>query len=130
MPNVLISELDASAALATGDMFLVQHAAGPPAEYCTATQVSDYVTKTALATSFIFSSGARVSSAGNFTFGAGSALATTATVGYVMIQSCAGVPTGVPVGFGAGNIPIVFDTTNLRLYAYTPSGAWKMAQFA
>lgn len=42
MPNVLISELDASGTLASGDMFLVQHAAGPPAEFCTAAQIAAY----------------------------------------------------------------------------------------
>lgn len=48
MPNVLISELDASPALVGTDQLLVQHAAGPPAENCTMTQVSAFV----LATSF------------------------------------------------------------------------------
>lgn len=43
MPNVLISELDPSPTLASGDMFLVQHAAGPPAEFCTADQVAAFV---------------------------------------------------------------------------------------
>lgn len=130
MPNVLISELSQKAALASGDYFLVQPAAGPPADYCFASQITTYVMQTSLATGVVLASGAAIKSAGNFTLGGGVALATTATVGYVMIQSCAGVPSGVPIGFGAGNIPIVFDTTNFRLYAYTTSGAWKMAQFA
>lgn len=130
MPNVLISELDASAALISTDLLLVQHAAGPPAEYCTAAQVAAFTNRTALATAIILASGGTISSAGNFTLGGGTALATTATVGYVMVQSCAGAPTGVPVGFGAGNVPIVIDTTNFRIYAYMPSGAWKMAQMA
>ncbi len=130
MPNVLISELDQKAALANGDYFLVQPAAGAPAEYVLASQVATYVQQTALATGIVLASGAHISSAGNFTLGAGTPLATTATVGYVMVQSCAGVPTGVPVGFGAGNVPIVIDTTNFRIYAYMPSGAWKMAQLA
>lgn len=42
MPNVLISELDASPAVVSTDVFLVQHAAGPPAEYCTAAQVKAF----------------------------------------------------------------------------------------
>ena len=130
MPNVLISELDQSGTLASGDLFLVQHAAGPPAEYCTATQIEQYVNRTALATGFTLASGGKISSAGNFTLGGGTALATNATVGYVMVTSCAGVPTGAPVGFAAGNIPIQIDTTNFRIYAYMPSGAWKMAQLA
>lgn len=125
MPNVLISELDASAALASGDMFLVQHAAGPPADFCTATQIANYVMQTALATGVVLASGAVISSAGNYTLGAGAALATTATVGYVMITSCAGAPTGVPVGFGVGNMPIQYDTTNNKLWIYAASGAWR-----
>lgn len=129
MPNVLISELDAHTAIVSGDYFLVQPAAGPPAEYALASQIATYVQQTALATGIVLASGARIQSAGNYTLGAGTALATNATVGFVMIQSCAGVPSGAPVGFGAGNVPIVFDTTNFRLYAYTTSGAWKMAQF-
>ena len=125
MPNVLISELDQSAALASGSIFLVQPAAGPPAVYCTATQVATYGTETALATAMVFASGAAVYSAGNFTLGAGAALATTATVGYVMIQSCAGPPSGAPDGAADGNIPMIVDTTNFALYFYMPSGAWK-----
>jgi len=125
MPNVLISELDASSALASGDIFLVQHAAGPPAEYCTARQISTYVAQTSLATGVVLASGAAVKSAGNFTLGEGTALATNATVGYVMITSCAGKPTGVPVGFGAGNMPIQYDTTNNKLWVYAASGAWR-----
>lgn len=130
MPNVLISELDQVTALASGDYFLVQPAAGAPAKYALASQVATYVQQTALATGIVLASGGKISSAGNFTLGNGSALATNATVGFVMIDSCAGVPSGAPIGFAAGNIPIVFDTTNFRLYAYTTSGAWKMAQFS
>lgn len=125
MPNVLISELDLSPALATGDIFLVQHAAGPPADYCTATQVVDWVMQTSLATGIVLASGASVKSAGNISLGAGVALATNATVGYIMITSCAGTPTGVPVGFGVGNIPIQFDTTNNRLWVYAATGGWR-----
>lgn len=43
MPNVLISELDQIAAVVSGDVFLVQPEAGPPANYCTASQIATYV---------------------------------------------------------------------------------------
>jgi hypothetical protein len=49
------------------------------------------------------------------------ALATTATSGFLYIPTCAGAPTGVPAGF-TGTVPIVFDTTNNKLYVY--DGAW------
>ena len=62
-------------------------------------------------------------SAGQLTLGTGSALATSATEGYVCIPTCAGAPTGVPAGAGAGNLPLIYDTTNNKLYAY--NGAWK-----
>lgn len=127
MPNVLFSDLDQSGSLASGDIFPVLHAAGPPADYFTATQLGDYVTRTYTATAITVASGGTISSAGNYTLGAGTALATTATVGYVMVPSCAGIPTGIPVGFAAGNIPLVVDTTNFRVYCYMPSGAWRFA---
>lgn len=52
------------------------------------------------------------------------ALATSATVGFLMIPSCAGTPSGVPADIPTGQIPLVWDSTNLKLYAYT-GGAWK-----
>lgn len=125
MPNVLISELGASPALVGTDVIMVQHAAGPPAEQSTIAAVGTYVTQTALATGIVLASGAHIQSAGNYVLGAGTALATTATVGYVMIGSCAGQPSGVPVGFGAGNMPIQYDTTNNKLWVYAASGAWR-----
>jgi len=51
------------------------------------------------------------------------ALALNATQGFLFIPSCAGTPTGVPVA-KSGRVPIVFDTTGLKLWAYT-GGAWK-----
>lgn len=129
MPNVLISELDASPALVGTDVIMVQHAAGPPAEQSTIAAIAAYTNSTA-ATGIILASGAAIRSAGNFTLGNGTALATNATVGFFMIPSCAGVPSGAPIGFGAGNVPVIWDSTNFRMYAYTASGAWKMAQFA
>lgn len=60
--------------------------------------------------------------------GTGSAIATTATDGFLLIATCAGAPTGVPSNAGAGQIPVVFDKTNNRLYVY--DGGWISAAFA
>lgn len=49
------------------------------------------------------------------------ALATSATKGFLYIPTCAGAPTGVPQGW-AGTVPIVFDTTNNKIYVY--DGSW------
>lgn len=61
--------------------------------------------------------------ASNIVIGTGSALATTATTNHMMIPTCAGAPTGVPVGAGAGQLAVIYDTTNNFLYAY--NGGWK-----
>ena len=45
------------------------------------------------------------------------ALATTATDGFLYIPTMAGAPTGTPTSI-TGKVPIVFDTTNNRIYAY------------
>gem|GEM_PF-4313709 len=50
------------------------------------------------------------------------ALATTATDGFLYIPSSAGSPTGTPTT-QTGTVPIEYDTTNNRLYAYR-GGAW------
>ena len=63
------------------------------------------------------------SNTNNLCLGTGSALATSATTGHVCIPSCAGAPTGVPVGAGAGQLPMIYDTTNNFLYIY--NGGWK-----
>lgn len=60
---------------------------------------------------------------GDLRQGTGSAIATTATDGFFLISTCAGVPTGVPTNAGAGQIPLVYDKTNNKLYAY--NGGWK-----
>lgn len=54
----------------------------------------------------------------------GAALATTATAGWPCIPTCAGTPTGVPAATPAGTVPMVFDTTGVKLWIYT-GGAWK-----
>ena len=77
MPNVLISELDPSGTLASGDLFLVQHAAGPPAEYCTAVQIAAFSFSTKLA--LTGQSTATIATAGSVT------LASSA-VGYLVVS--------------------------------------------
>lgn len=52
----------------------------------------------------------------------GSALATTATTGFLYIPTCAGTPTGTPAA-NAGSVPLVYDTTGNALNIYR-GGAW------
>jgi hypothetical protein len=63
----------------------------------------------------------RITNAGNFAWGT-SALATSATNGFLYLSSMAGVPSGTPTSINSGaSIPIVYDSTDKRLYI--PSGA-------
>ena len=67
---------------------------------------------------------------GNVVIGAGSSLATTATNGFLCIPTCAGAPTvGPPTGaepaVPIGTVPLIYDTTNNRLYIRTPAGTWR-----
>lgn len=62
---------------------------------------------------------------GNVIIGAGTSLGTTATNGFLCIPTCSGPPTGNPVGVPLGTVPIVYDTTNNRLYIRTPGGTWR-----
>ena len=57
---------------------------------------------------------------GNVAIGS-AALATTATDGFLYVPTCAGTPTGVPTSKGS-TVPIVFDSTNNKLYVY--DGSW------
>lgn len=59
---------------------------------------------------------------GNQVLGSQVALATNATNGFTYIPTCVGTPTGVPTAF-TGKVPMVFDTTNGKLYLYS-GGAW------
>jgi len=62
---------------------------------------------------------------GNVILGSRAALATGAVDGFVHIESCPGTPTGVATTF-TGMVPMVYDTVNNRLMAY--SGArWQNA---
>lgn len=64
---------------------------------------------------------ASIDADGNHFLGVG-ALATNATTGFPYIPTCAGAPTGVPTA-KTGMVPIVYDSTNNKLYVY--NGAWK-----
>jgi hypothetical protein len=68
---------------------------------------------------------ASITAAGNFCAGAQSALATTATDGFLYVPTCAGTPTGTPTAI-SGMAPIVVNTTNNKLYFYS-GGAWRDA---
>ena len=122
--NVTILQLPTTVTMVTGDSIPAWSAAGASTYQAFATEVAKMVFGVT-ATAITIASGGTISSAGNFTIGGGAALATTATLGYVMIGSCAGQPTGVPVGFGVGNMPIQYDTTNNKLWVYAASGAWR-----
>lgn len=74
-------------------------------------------------TALMHAEGAGTGSDGSVAFN-DAALATNATVGFLMIPSCAGTPSGTPADIPTGQIPLVWDSTNLKLYAYT-GGAWK-----
>lgn len=59
----------------------------------------------------------------NVLFGDGTAAkATTATDGFLMIPTCAGPPTGVPAHLYSSSVPIIYDSTNNKLYVY--DGSW------
>ncbi len=62
----------------------------------------------------------------NLLLGSGSAIATNAVAGHLMIPTCAGTPTGAPTGAGAGAAAIIVDSTNNKLYFYSTS-AWRDA---
>lgn len=57
------------------------------------------------------------------------AIATDATAGFFWIAACAGAATGTPAATNTGRVPLVFDSTNGRLYAYY-GGAWKYGAIA
>lgn len=122
--NVTINVLATQSTVAAGDSFPAWSATGASTYQAFATQVAQRVFQTT-ATAITMASGAVISSAGNYTLGGGTALATNATVGYIMIGSCSGIPSGVPVGFGAGNMPVQYDTVNNKLWVYAASGVWR-----
>lgn len=60
---------------------------------------------------------------GNVIFGNGTAAkGTTATDSFLMIPTCAGPPTGTPAHLYNSSVPIIYDSTNNKLYVY--DGSW------
>lgn len=64
----------------------------------------------------------RITSDGDILFGPGS-LATTATLGFPFMPSCAGTPTGTPTSYAGAFIPFIYDLTNNNLKLY--NSGWK-----
>lgn len=58
---------------------------------------------------------------GNVVVGS-AAISTSATDGFLYLDSCAGTPSGVPTTY-TGRVAVVYDTTNNKLAVY--NGAWK-----
>ena len=65
---------------------------------------------------------------GNVVVGAGLTLATNATKGFLCIPTCSGAPTGIVSTIRPGTVPLIFDTTNRRLYIRVGTG-WIFSQF-
>lgn len=51
-------------------------------------------------------------------------LSTSATDGFFYLDSGTGTPTGTPTS-KTGRVPLYYDTTNNRLWVYSPSGSWR-----
>ena len=66
---------------------------------------------------------ARLQVAADVRVGTGTALATNATTGFLLIPGCAGTPTGDPTNDGVGAVALVYNTTNNLLYA-NDGGGW------
>jgi hypothetical protein len=59
------------------------------------------------------------------------ALATTATVGYVFHPTMNGTPTGVPSPLPTGQYPFIFDSSGtFKGWAYFGAFGWKSVTFA
>lgn len=68
----------------------------------------------------------RITAAGNVVVGT-AALSTSATDGFIYVDTCAGAPSGAPTTY-TGRCALVYDTTNNKLYIY--NGAWKSVTLA
>jgi len=67
----------------------------------------------------------RALQSGSVLAGAGAALSTSATDGFLYVPTCAGTPTGIPTA-QTGLAPIVINTTNNKLYFFS-GGSWRDA---
>ncbi len=123
-------------AYGTADLFLFRDAAATLAQrngtnaqtlrvYRSYTDPSNYSRLAATwntSTALLMAEGLGTGTDGNIAFN-DAALATGARLGYIMVPSAAGVSTGVPADIPTGQTPIVFDSTNKKIGAYT-GGAW------
>ena len=58
----------------------------------------------------------------------GSQMANASVDGFLQIPTMGGAPSGVPTNANANRVPLVYDVTNNKLYAY--NGAWKSVTLA
>lgn len=65
---------------------------------------------------------------GGLRFNSGSAIATSATTGFLYLPVCAGTPSGTPALDGAGAAAVVFDSSAGKLWVHFPSGSWRFVQ--
>lgn len=96
--------------------------------YTDASNYSRLVRRFNTTTAVIHAEGTGSGSDGSVAFN-DAALSTSATVGFVMIPSCAGTPTGVPADIPTGQCPMVVDSSGTKLYVYV-GGAWKSCTLA
>ena len=90
--------------------------------YTDASNYSRWTVKWNTSTAILHAEGAGTGTDGSVAFN-DAALATNATVGFLMIPSCAGTPTGTPADIPTGQAPIVYDSTNKKL-AVWDGAAW------
>lgn len=90
--------------------------------YTDASNYSRWTVKWNTSTAILHAEGAGTGSDGSIAFN-DAALATNATVGFLMIPSCAGTPTGTPADIPTGQAPIVYDSTNKKLCVWD-GAAW------
>jgi len=126
----------AGAANGTADVRLIRDAAGVLAQrngtnaqtfriyrsYTDASNYSRWTVKWNTSTAILQAEGAGTGTNGSTAFN-DAALATNATVGFLMIPSCAGTPTGTPADIPTGQSPIVYDSTNKKLCVWD-GAAW------
>lgn len=120
----------------SGDLQLVRDAANTLAQqrgtnaqtfrvyrsYTDGSNYSRWTVKWNTSTAILHAEGAGTGSDGSVAFN-DAALATNATVGFLMIPSCAGTPSGTPADIPTGQAPIVYNSTDKKL-AVWDGAAW------